>query len=224
MGRNGVQNLQSRPHLHPRRPQKHQHLRVATLTLLARHSGGESEGRGCEAGQAAPGPQVSPRTTFRSARPGGGGAGEQEATSPRRGSRPRAASPSARASSGCSPPQTPARLWLTAPCGAAGDGPGAGPGRGWSCGAAAVARDARAGGDPVRLCPARTRTRAHPLALLHAADVPFLNLRNVFLSAGERVRARGRASESARRVSSAPRCRDPAPRRRDPAPLPNPAY
>lgn len=60
MRRNGVQNLQSRPRLHPRRPQKHQHLRAATLTLLARHRGGESEGRGCEAGQAAPGPQVSP--------------------------------------------------------------------------------------------------------------------------------------------------------------------
>ena len=123
------------------------------------------------------------------------------------GSRPRAASPSARASSGCSLRRTPARRWLTAPCGAAGERARglAGPGRGRSCGAASAARDARASGDPVTLARARTRTRtrAHPLALPHAADVPFLNLRNVFLGARERAseragRGRGRGGGSAR--------------------------
>lgn len=94
--------------------------------------------------------------------PEGGGAGEQEATSPRRGSRPRAASPSARASSGCSPPQTPARLWLTAPCGAAGDGPGAGPGRagGGAAGPRLLRAMLGAAGTPSGSA-GRARARAH---------------------------------------------------------------
>lgn len=176
-------------------------------------------GTGCGDRPGSPGFLGEPRTTFCSAQPGVGGAGEREATSPRPGSRPRAASPSARASSGCSPPQTPARLWLTAPCGAAGEwAPDrTGPGRGWSCGAAAAARDARDGGDPVRLVRARTRTRAHLLVLPHAADVPFLNLRNVFPSARERVRARARV------LLRAPRGSAPPPRCRSHAPLLNPA-
>lgn len=137
-----------------------------------------------------------------------------EATPPGSREQPRAASPSARASSGCSPPRTPARQWLTAPCGAAGERARsrAGPGRGRSCGAAAAARDARAGGVPVTLGRARTRTRtrAHPLALPHAADVPFLNLRNVFLGASEGAggRARGGGVAGAWR-----RARGPAGRR-----------
>lgn len=133
---------------------------------------------------------------------GGDGVGNRRRPQRGLGSRPPAASPSARASSGCSPRRTPARRWLTAPCGAAGQrAPGrAGPSRGRSCGAAAAARDARAGGVPVTLARARTRTRtrAHPPVLPHAADVPFLNLRNVFLRASERARARGVGGAGAR--------------------------
>lgn len=156
------------------------------------------------------------------------GAGDNRGPHRGPGSRPQAASPSARASSGCSPPRTPARRWLTAPCGAAGERARgrAGPGRGRSCGAAAEARDARAGGDPVTLARARTRTRtrAHPLALPHAADVPFLNLRNVFLCASERAserarRGRGGGSARARQVTPLPPG-PPPPRRSRPAPPP----
>lgn len=167
-----------------------------------------------------------PRPTFPPRRQrGGDGAGDNRGPHRGPGSRPQAASPSARASSGCSPPRTPARRWLTAPCGAAGERARgrAGPGRGRSCGAAAEARDARAGGDPVTLARARTRTRtrAHPLALPHAADVPFLNLRNVFLCASERAserarRGRGGGSARARQVTPLPPG-PPSPRR--PRPL-----
>lgn len=138
------------------------------------------------------------------------------------GSRPPAASPSSRASSGCSPRRTPARRWLTAPCGAAGERARgrAGPGRGRSCGAAAEARDARTGGVPVTLARARTRTRtrAHPPAFPHAADVPFLNLRNVFLGASEQASARGVGGAGARLVPgrSRPLPAGPAPARAPP--------
>lgn len=137
-------------------------------------------------------------------RPQRGGDGVGNPRGPQRGpgSRPPAASPSARASSGCSLQRTPARRWLTAPCGAAGQRARgrAGPSRGRSCGAAAAARDARASGVPVTLARARTRTRtrAHPPALPHAADVPFLNLRNVFLRASELASARGVGGAGAR--------------------------
>lgn len=107
-------------------------------------------------------PHISPR-------PQRGGDGAGNARGPHRGpgSRPPAASPSARASSGCFPRRTPARRWLTAPCGAADERARgrAGPGRAGGGAAGPRLRRAMLGPAAGSRSPspgrARARARAH---------------------------------------------------------------
>lgn len=115
------------------------------------------------------------------------------------GAAPRAASPSARASSGCSLRRTPARRWLTAPCGAAGErargraGPGAEL-RGRGCGARCSGRRG----------PRHPRPGAHAHA--HARTpprAPSRRRRSIFEPAQRfprRERARGRARRAGARA------------------------
>lgn len=192
----------------------HQHLRVNNFTTTGPTRWRRKWGTGSGAGQAPQGPPAAPRTTLRSARPGGGGAGEREATSPRRGSRPRAASPSARASSGCSPPQTPARLWLTAPCGAAGE---------WARGRAGPGVEQRVRGCCARCSGRRGPRQARRGAHAHARtppSAPSRRRRSIFEPAQRFPQRRGAGARArAGRPRRAPGGSAPPPPRPGPRPL-----
>lgn len=161
---------------------------------------GETEARAGDTGPAARGCLGPPAPTFSLAsRVEGTVLGTEGDPTGVLGAAPRAASPSARASSGCSLRRTPARRWLTAPCGAAGErargraGPGAEL-RGRGCGARCSGRRG----------PRHPRPGAHAHA--HARTpprAPSRRRRSIFEPAQRfplRERARGRARRAGARA------------------------
>lgn len=159
---------------------------------------GETEARAGDTGPAARGCLGPPAPTFSLAsRVEGTVLGTEGDPTGVLGAAPRAASPSARASSGCSLRRTPARRWLTAPCGAAGErargraGPGAEL-RGRGCGARCSGRRG----------PRHPRPGAHAHA--HARTpprAPSRRRRSIFEPA-QRFPPRERAGGRARRAGA----------------------